>query len=386
MKNINSALRVAGEISSRPGPRMQTVGIITNYANINYGSILQSYALQQTLKSIGFKGENIQWFVNVKRSWLYRSARLGYRFFGDFFSPRSRRVAKFQHFRQQYIRETKNNYASFDNLASLNEAYDAFICGSDQIWAPNQFHERYYLNFVNDNKCKIAYAPSIGLPRIPETLKLKIAGLVNRIDHLSVREQAGATIVKELTGRDASVVLDPTMLLDRQEWLKVAAGNYPGGDYILCYFLGDNKNHRRAAESWKKKTGWRIVVLPFKNIDDTWGDVRIADAGPEMFLALIDGARWVFTDSFHGMAFSIIMNKPFSAFLRFMQDEPLCQNSRIEHLLGRFGLMNRIVTAESMDAYTPGSIDYTPVNKKVADERNHSIQYLKNALGEGAQT
>lgn len=363
---------------------MQKVGIITNYCNQNYGSILQSYALQHTLRRMGIQGENIQWDTNAARPLLSRTARLLYRSLACLFSARRRRMARFHSFRKQYIQESKVSYASVNELVPLNDVYDAFLCGSDQIWAPNQFHERYYLNFVHIHKRKVAYAPSIGLPRIPETLKSKMTNLVRRIDHLSVREQAGANIVQQLTGREASVVLDPTMLLERDEWLKVAAGRAPKGEYILCYFLGENVQHRQAAEFWRKKTGLRLVVLPFRNIDYMWGDMQIADAGPDLFLSLINGARWILSDSFHGIVFSIIMNKPFSAFMRFTEDHPLCQNSRIEHLLNRFDLTTRVVTKESMGAYDPSLIDYGPINKEVSKERSRSIQYLKNALSLGA--
>jgi len=357
------------------------VGIITNYANTNYGSILQSYALQQALKSLGIRCENIQWSVNKKPSLLYRTARAGYRIIADSLSAPRRRVERFKQFRQKYIQESKKSYSSIEELAVTNTIYDAFICGSDQIWAPNQFHERYYLGFAGDDKLKIAYAPSIGLPKIPETLAPRMADLIKRIDHLSIREEEGARIVKSLTGRNAEVVLDPTLLLNKNEWLKVAADMPQRKKYILCYFLGENNRHRKAAESWSKKTGLPLVVLPFRDIDFKWGNIRIADAGPDIFLSLVDGAQWILTDSYHGMIFSIIMNKPFSVFMRFTEDHPLCQNSRIKHLLNRLGLMNRIVTGDTIDVNYDDMPDYKMINEIISKERTTSICYLKNALG-----
>lgn len=363
------------------------VGIITNYANTNYGSALQSCALQKILKRMGIFCENIRWRSNAekKRSWLYGTARLGYHTMASPFSAKRRRLQQFRRFRGRYIKESKKNYTFCNDPRSLNQIYDAFICGSDQIWAPNQFHERYYLKFVNDSKRKIAYAPSIGLPYIPKDLEPKMAKLLKRIDYLSIREQAGAMIVKELTGRDAEVVLDPTMLLDREEWLNMASGDAPSGDYILCYFLGNNVEHRQAAIDLKTKTGWRLVVLPFQDTDYKWGDLQIGSAGPDRFLTLVDRARWVLTDSYHGMIFSILMNKPFSAFMRFTKDHPICQNSRIEHLLGQFGLEQRIVSPPPMAEPLSDSIDYEFVNKKVAAARRKSIRYLENALGKRYQ-
>lgn len=359
------------------------VGIITNYINHNYGSVLQSCALQNVLKNMGVIGENIQWHSNKERncSKLYRIARLGYHTLSYPLSARRRRIDGFRRFRQHYIQESIKNYTSCNDRTSLNDIYDAFICGSDQIWAPNQFQDRYYLEFASDSKRKIAYAPSIGLPFIPEKLKPKMADLLKRIDYLSIREKAGAEVVKQLTGRDAKVVLDPTMLLDRQEWLSRASGKVPSGDYTLCYFLGDNSSHRRAAEIWKRKTGWRLIVLPFRDLDYKWGDLQIGSAGPARFLSLVDGARWILTDSYHGMIFSILMNKSFSAFLRFTKNHPLCQNSRIEHLLGLLELSRQIVDPLTIESHVPNPINYEHANANIALMRRQSTQYLENALG-----
>ncbi len=358
------------------------VAIITNYLNNNFGSVLQSYALQETLRRLDFCPVNIRWRPDVaeKRSRILNATRHIYRCSAALWSSHHRRAYRFNNFRKSHINETGDAFSNEQALNLLNKRFDAFICGSDQIWAPNQFHERYYLGFVHDDILKIAYAPSIGLPEIPDHLTRRMAELLQRIDFISIREHAGAAIIKKIADRDAEVVLDPTLLIERQDWLRVATGQTSSDDYVLCYFLGGNPNHRRQAESWAKKTGCRLVVVPSGKKACSWGDAYLADTGPGQFIQLIDNARWVLTDSYHGMVFSLLMNKPFLAFMRFPEDDVLCQNSRVHHLLERYRLMQSIVTYHNPVLPKLFKVDYTSINSCIRDDRKRSIAFLRNSL------
>ena len=256
---------------------MKKIGIVTVYRNINYGSKLQSYALQKILYDLGFECENLKIDFSENDQlkkinplskislYLKNPAKIFYR------RKKLLRIKKFEEYLQENIKESIYTTNEVKKLILNNDSpYSYYICGSDQIWAPNQFNKDYFLNFVSDSDLKIAYAPSIGLPTIPKELINDYRKLISDIGHLSIREKDGAEIIKRITGKDIPVVFDPTLLLTKQEWLEHSIDNNQK-NYILCYFLGENKEHRKWVEKLKKQTGYKILVLPFKKIDYCWG-------------------------------------------------------------------------------------------------------------------
>jgi hypothetical protein len=368
---------------------MKKIGIVSFYRGISIGSALQACALQMTLRKLGYRCEHIRYvpgigrkrkyfeqiknYFNVLRRFIYPFKRMRY-------NPKQLRQLNFDMFIYHKIRESKIVYRRED-LYKANKVYDAVICGSDQIWAPNLFDEWYYINFIPDKHKKIAYAPSIGLPQIPNDLKEHIAVLIKSIGFLSIREQEGAQLVYELTGIKVPVVLDPTFLVDKNTWLsKIKNYELPKTPYILCFFLGTDQQHRKAVKTYQKKTGFKIVVLPFVTHDYAWGDAILNDAGPLEFLDLVNNAAVIFTDSFHGAVFSIIFNKPFFVFMRFAEDHAVCQNSRIRNILTILKLEKRLIHDGADIQYTNNEIDYTAVNKILEQERVKSLDYLQNAL------
>lgn len=363
---------------------MRKIAIITVYTNINYGSALQSYALQSIIKELGYQCENIKYIPKRKfSSRLISVIKDPSRIIGRLFPGGSiGRCKRFRDFVNKHIDKSDHCYRSIDELKLTNELYDVFVCGSDQIWAPNLFNEVYYLSFVDNNYKKIAYAPSIGLPIIPNNLKSHMALLLRGIKYLSVREKQGADIIKELTGIDVPVVLDPTLLIRKNKWVSVASETKIKGEYILCYFLGGNIKHRELVEKYKQKTGYKIVVLPFSACDYSWGDITLKDVGPLEFVGLVNNARIIFTDSFHGALFSINLNRPFNVFMRFTEDHILCQNSRIVNILDMLGLSHRLVRDDALEIKNDSNIDYESVNKILETKRKHSADYLKTSLRE----
>lgn len=354
------------------------IGIVTNYANINYGSALQSYALQETLRKLGYECENIRYGYGQKSSLIISSKTVLGRCKRKCMGVRDRRDV-FRCFRKKYLNEGSRLYKSLDELKKANELYDAFICGSDQIWAPNQFNPWYFLSFVNDEKPKIAYAPSIGLPSIPPKLKGPMRDLISRIDSVSIREEHGAEIIRELADIDVSVVLDPTLLLNKEQWMKAATNFDINGRYAFCYFLGDNPAHKRAARTYCDDHELRMVA-PFDKGDMSLFDDVLDGVGPGEFLDLISNARAVLTDSFHGAAFSVNFGADFYVFLRFSSKDELCQNSRIHNLLDKFDLQDRLVPANSIVVEKHSEINYNLVSTVLEDHRASSREYLKKAL------
>lgn len=363
---------------------MKKIGVVTVYKNTNYGSKLQSFALQQVLGSLGFLAENIDFQVNKAKHngiiELYRKIikpsniiKFLYR------SKRYKRDIIFNEFLNEYINESAFSIPQIEKMIEEGqEPYFKYICGSDQIWAPNQFNEYLFLSFVDDRFKKIAYAPSIGLPTIPSDLINNYRNLINGIEYVSLREKDGAELVSKITKREVPVVVDPTLLLTGDKWREYAVTSKEKSPYILCYFLGSNKEHRYWVERLSKKTGYKIIVLPFATRDFSWGDKRIFEAGPKEFLGLVDGAKVVCTDSYHGMLFSLNMNKEFYSFLRFKKGEKLNQNSRVLNLLTKLELKSRIVDTNEKNIF--GEINWQDVNCKIDKERAISLEFLEKSL------
>lgn len=365
------------------------VGIITVYRNINYGSNLQSYALQTVLYKIGLNAENICLDDSYKKGSLKN--RL---------IKKSKYILKFILKKGLELNRLKQEYA-FDNYVNNNinvgdytceeiealeskgkHPYDYYICGSDQIWAPNQFRPIFFLSFIKRKGIKIAYAPSIGLPVIPEDLKSRYEELITDFAHLSVREKDGASLIKEITGLDVPVVLDPTLLLNRKEWLAHARIRPCKEKYILCYFLGDNIEHRRCVKRLSEQTGYKIYVLPKNAKQEQWGDKVMYNIGPSDFINMLNNAQIMCTDSFHGTIFSINLHKDFYTFLRFSSQDPLNQNSRIFNILSEVHLNERIIDNPELDISIkdPNPIDWSFVDKIIEKKREQSVNYLKESL------
>jgi len=361
---------------------MCRIGIITQCCH-NYGSALQTYALQIVLKEMGYRCEHIRYasdqrgFSDKLLAVIKDPSKLLRRVLPN--GPR-KRAKKFALFITEYIDHSNQSYRTIDELRETNALYDVFVCGSDQIWAPNLFHERYYLSFVDADYRKIAYAPSIGLPAMPDHLKSQVASLINGIQYVSVRERQGADIIRQLTGRDVRVVLDPTLLVKRNRWVDFAATIDVPRQYILCYFLGDNPQHRRIVDFYKSRTGYQLVVLPRNRRDASWSDIAVWDAGPREFVRLVQNASVVFTDSFHGTIFSLNLNKEFYAFKRFKEEDVLCQNSRVINILSQLALLDRLIPDEESECPRAKPISYDDINAKLRGLREESLLFLKKSI------
>jgi hypothetical protein len=372
---------------------MRRIGIVTWFAHQNYGQVLQAFALQTTIKQLGYEPELINYqprTVTSKTTSIFETifsrlpqitaskvlrvlTRELYQLYHNRISARKR---LFKTFVKRYLKVGQE----VANINQLSLHYDGFICGSDQIWAPPVFNEYYYLSFETDPKRKISYAPSFGLNTIPESLSKLVAAYTTNIKNLSVREETGANLLEELIGRRPYIVVDPTLLLDAEQWSQVesrVAVRYP---FILCYFLGDNPEHRMIVDKIKRETGLHVVILPFNTGDHfIKGFAAKSSVGPREFLSLVSNAELICTDSYHGVLFSINYNKPFLAFKRFSDEDPVSQNSRINHILGKYELWDRLVANNDVLRYNQ-KIDYSKVNKLLRLEREHSIAFLELSL------
>lgn len=364
------------------------IGILTWLHNGNYGSILQAYALQKALRNQGYQTENIDYAPStVKKVENLIKNKNSLKLFLEKWdaycakkvagSPRelSEKQKKFDDFRENYINITRR-YSSPKEVATIDGEFDAYICGSDQIWSPVLLNPVFYFDFLSDTERKIAYACSFGVSSIKGKKATKITNYLNRFDYISVRESSGCEIVKSLTGKVVPVMPDPTLLLQRTDWDKVSKYNLNLNNYIFCYFLSWNEDYWKYVENVSQQLGYQIVIVPSVKQTYQVNAKILKNIGPEEWVGLIKNASYVITDSFHGTVFSIIYNKPFTVLKRFSDDNPRSQNSRIYTLLEHYNLTNRLGT--NTDIFNLQ--EYTKVNSQVECDRRYALEWLNSVL------
>jgi preprotein translocase subunit YajC len=357
------------------------IGIITWHYYSNYGSALQAYSLQATIQKLGYSCE----FINYrKKKFKSSNIKTAIKYIISYLSiilPKEKRKKygfRFSRFEYEFLKQRKRTYNA-ETVKKCNSRYNIFICGSDQIWAPNVFDPIYFLSFVDSTKPKIAYAPSIGLNSIPKELQIDYCNLLSRFDCLSVREEKGAEIINDICNLKAEVVLDPTFLLEEKDWKEVAIEPNINGDYIFVYFLGENKLHRESVRRLAVNLQCKVIAISHFDIDRKIADYVDNYAGPREFLGYIKNAKFILTDSFHGTALSIIFKKNFYVFERFSHKDKICQNSRINNILNKINLKDRLISYGGF-IHEICEIDYNDVNILLQAERLKSINYLKNSI------
>ena len=363
------------------------IGLMTWFHYINYGTALQVFATNKYLEDKGHEVRVIQYYPrpedpyykSIFDEFVYRGKRKLHRILTSENIIEATSTDLFHKFIKENI-ELTDKVESDEDFASLNNTFDCFICGSDQIWSPLNFDPHYYLDFVKDSSKMIAYAPSMGVSHIdrPGDDK-KISELTNRFKYLSVREKTGAEMIMKLNGREAKVVLDPTLLLGREDWDRYIPGKSEG-KYLLAYFLRENKKYWKVVREVADELNLEIKVIPVFE-DDLKMPGAQKGAGPDDFVRLIRGASFICTDSFHGMAFSVNFNKQFLPFQRFASGAKDNQNSRVYDFLGAMGLKDRIYHGGKVENYLT-EIDFAPVNERLEALRKDSRQYLDGALEE----
>lgn len=360
------------------------IAIATWYTNGNHGGTLQAFALQKIVYTLGYESE----FVNYSpksSSLKYRVERFLKDLAIDILKPKvgqtRRKIYKFV---DENLDISKQYCSYSDLIEDARLKYFAAICGSDQIWANvgDRIDEINYLTFIENEK-RIAYAPSTGYNRIDKKIEDKFVNLVRQIRFLSVREKQGAEFIYDTTGCKAEVMLDPSLLLNKSQWEYEIRKHHITKEkpekYIFAYFLGGNPEHAKFAYELSEKTGFPIITIDMKNSVFNSSDKIIAD--PLEFLDIINNAEYVLTDSFHGVALSINLEKQFIAFKRFKDDDPNNQNARIFNILEKTGLQDRL-TGEStpIDSLINNKFDYSQASNLLEAERHRCIDYLKNAI------
>ena len=375
------------------------IGLVS-VTNHNFGSILQTYALQIAVRKMGCEVNILKYkerlSAKIKRlaNSEYAVSRLKsiYKMFVmNILHPKQdsllqQRSHVFQDFINNKLVFSKS-CCSRKELSTLCSNFDVVLLGSDQVWHPmNLLMDFFTLTFVPDNIRKGAYAPSFGVSEIPHSYREAYRTYIGRIDYVSCREMAGVKIIKELTGKDVPMVCDPTLLLTAADWECCLSDTISFREkYVFCYFIGDNPHQRLLAKEYAQKNNYKIAALlhidEYIASDEGYADYTPYNVGPSEFLYLIKDAECVMTDSFHATVFSLQFHKPFYTFNRFENGRRNSTSSRIDSLLSTVELMARKVpTGATMDMLSADEIDYAHVDGLLQKFRESSVNYLRSIL------
>lgn len=377
---------------------MKRIGIITYFHFYNYGTVLQALALEALIRKMGFsKCEliNYEFLEKKEKSKIQliktRLKRLVYYLFDlkrvitiySYRKKMNRKIPFFEQFIKSYFRLSSDKYLYHTDLLKNPPYYDIYFTGSDQTWSPKiGFNPALFLNFADKQSIKAAYAPSVGVTSFTETEEIYLKEQLLKYDYLSCRETIGANLLSRITGKNVQVVLDPTLMITKEEWRKLAVKPKIKNPYILCYFLGHRQYYRNFVNKLATQTGYDIHFIPVSYVDCKKTNSLIFDAGPTEFIGLIDQAAIVCTDSFHGLCFSINLNKEFYAFVKHEGAVDGGDNSRIYDLLSRMDLLHRLKSDFKETDIKIDPIDYPHINKLLEKERERSSYFLKKVLNE----
>lgn len=376
------------------------IGVCLKYMMRNYGSQLQARATIKVLEDMGLKYEILQY---NKKGIIFKLKALPRIFNPVFVNDKLLSLQKKRNLREVPQVKIRNRLFDaycekhfvehtvcvdyFSELQKKAEKYDAVITCSDQLWSPAGLGTNFYnLMFVPQNVRKISFASSFGVSKIPSYQIRRTKEYLNRIEFISVRENQGQKIVKNLIGRDVPVLMDPVFVYTKQEWEKlVPLDNIYDFPYILTYFLGDNIQFRKRVEDFAKQKGLKIVAIKFSNsyleYDKCFGDIAPFDIDPDKFLNLIRGASYICTDSFHGCAFSIICEKPVAIFNRYADGSSSSKNSRIDSLCENLDLKQiRANEKTNLSDLFSKQINYLSVKQHLQVYIQKSKSYLNKAF------
>lgn len=356
---------------------MIKLGIVTITELDNFGNRLQNYALQTVLQNMGCEVETIPNYIAYKyrKNVIYKIMQI----IINIIKPGSNRLAKlykqhrFEKFDKKYFKFSKY-YSTIDYIApELAKEYDFCIAGSDQIWNPNFLFnfDFNFLSFIEKDK-RIAYSASFGVDDLPNKFEDSFKNWINGIPSISVREFEGKYIIKNLTGRDVQVLVDPSLLLTRQDWTDIEQKPkwICNQKYMLLYLLGNDdlldEKLKQLYEKYPKYKDYQIIDI------NNFKKLREFSITPDEFIWLIDHSEIMITDSFHGTVFSILMKTPFLYMDRIDNNIPM--SSRIKSLFRLLGINNNDII------YTEHINKYSHIETNIENERIKAYKFLRSAL------
>ena len=376
------------------------VGILTILNVNNYGAELQCCALYRKLQQLGYDAEVINYLFGIHPEHVFDGEKrtvpiplkqlikvkllpVVQNMFCMFHQKNKRlRNKRFDEFHAKYNHLTSTVYPSVKSLYEAKFNYDVLCIGSDQVWNYMKGYslEPFFACFDKNNTKKITYASSIGLSSLSVEAEQVFKKELASFAYISVREQQASEILEKLLNRKIDVVLDPTLILNKQEWIEVAKYDMcPKEKYLLVYIVTIKPCDYvlSLARHIAKQRNLKIVRICRDAYPEHSGsDVEeILTAGPSDFVGLFSKAEFVVTNSFHGTVFSINFSKPFYSVIKSHHST----NSRLTSILKKLGLEDRIVPVGSQLPMI-SDIDFSDPSAKLETERKLSIEYINKAL------
>lgn len=363
------------------------IGILTYHACHNYGACLQAFALQQTIKS-KYKDCSIIDYQTSKlidinhpfckipkhpKEMIKNLTRAVY------YAPLKRREWLFEDFINNVLGLTPR-CSNDDDVKAISETFDCVVCGSDQTWNldPSIRYETplYYMNFTKKQR-RITYATSFGswVKHFPEREE-ELIPWIRQFDRLSMREESGVQMLRS-KGLECEWVLDPTLLLHQEDYDGIVDGRIVDEPYVLLFSWNGAKEAVELTKMVSKKLGCRAFYIVPPPRAMFCGIERKLDVGPRQFLSLVKHAEFVITNSFHGTVFSTIYQKPFISAIQNKVDP------RRASLMKQFGLEDHLMSPASCDLDVIFSTDFKKVESDISPLREHSLNYLFNAIKDG---
>ena len=362
------------------------IGILTFQNTRNYGAMFQAYALQEKICSLGYDCDIIDYrakFIDKNYKIIKLSEARTFKKIIKYIITNNNLIEKkekFDGFVEKYLKLSKKTYTK-ENIDEMENDYDKIIVGSDQVWNLKLTGNEtvYFLDLINNSNKKYSYAASFGSSNILDEHKYFLKQALNDFNKISVREETGKEIVKTVSNNTAKVVLDPTLLLSKKQWLNFASCQGDKlklkKDYIFLYRIAMTPTIVQFTKKLAKKHNCEVVYVNDYKFS-IFGFKNVFDFSPNEFLYYLSNARYVVTSSFHGVVLSINLNKNFFFEL---SNEKKNGNARIENIVSKLDLYNReIKNGENIDIQN--NIDYKIVNDKLELLKKDSVNFLESIL------
>lgn len=365
------------------------VDIITLHRAENYGSVLQTFALQKKIEELGHVARILDYHPEryTNKGKLRRLKKQSKKFNNLLllliakiliYPSYLKKNKVFSDFVAKYLKLSPFSFATNDEAKTKLDGWaDCYCTGSDQVWNShwNECVEKaLFLDFIPKTKPAISYAASIGVSELPSAEIDETRDLLKKYLRISVRENSGVDVLKQLGFEDVEQCLDPTLLLPKEEWTNYVDDCDSGKEYILTY----NLHHDPEIDKFATALGEKYNV-PVRNISYNWHDIVRKGhlcwcPSVERFLGLIKNAKFVIADSFHATVFSIIFEK------QFVTITPEVASSRITSILQTLGIVNRNIAKYTGVETIETPIDYISVKRRLSTEIKKSELFLKDAL------
>lgn len=358
---------------------MKKIGIITLFTNNNnYGGVAQAYALWKYITKKGYSCELINYkkqknekktIIGICKKNIKKIIMMPNNIYVLLKSIKYKNNLKK---REEKLEEFRNRIPhseefSLKTIEKIKGKYDIYVTGSDQCWNPYVVDDAFVYSFLDNKEKVISYATSIAIENVDEIYEKYMKKHLKKYKNISVREKSSKKIIEKI-GYDCELVVDPTLLLSRDDWEDITSPRLIDSKYVVAYILGNSTEQRKKIIDYAKELNMKLITIPFikngnqfkfKIEDDNFGDNQMIDISFEDFLSLIKYSELVITDSFHAVCFSYIYKKNFYVFER----TGVSTSSRIRTIMNEMNISEERIIKNNINKETP--IDYEKVDESI---------------------